>query len=219
MPCGILDQGVSAFGAKDSIVRIDCAKEEFSTIPMPKGLRFWVLNTNEKHNLVDSLYATRHNECMEAFKLLKAAGAKAGNLAGVSPEEVKKAGLPEVLRKRALHVTEEHRRVIAMGDALRSGDKKAIGNLLYASHESSHSLFENSTEKLDALVGILKQTKGVVGARLTGGGFGGAAMALADAGFSEAQAAEVCKAFEKRYPGCKLTVFTAAAGEGAGLCR
>jgi galactokinase len=218
MPCGILDQGVSAFGEKDAIVRIDCAKEEFSTIAMPKGLRFWVLNTNEKHNLVESLYATRHKECMEAYNLIKNAGSKAKNLAGATPEDLAKSNLPELLLKRARHVTEEHRRVIAMSGALQSGDKKAIGDLLYASHESSRSLFENTTEKLDTLVGIMKTTHGVVGARMTGGGFGGAAMALATSDFTEVQAREVCAAFEKHYPGTKLTVFSAAAGAGAGLC-
>lgn len=219
MPCGILDQGVSAFGEKDAIVRIDCATEEFSTIAMPHGLRFWVLNTNEKHNLVESFYATRHKECMEAYRILSDAGTKAKNLAGVSPDEIERATLPEVLRKRALHVSTEHRRVMAMGEALKAGDKVQMGKLLYASHESSRSLFENTTEKLDTLVGIMKKTKGVVGARMTGGGFGGAAMALADEDFTEAQAEEVCAAFEKAYPGCKLTVFSAAAGEGAGLCQ
>ena len=218
MPCGILDQGVSAFGEKDAIVRIDCAKEEFSTIPMPHGLRFWVLNTNEKHNLVESLYATRHKECMEALRLLKDAGSAAKCLAEATPEEVERIGMPEVLRKRAMHVTKEHRRVISMGEALKAGDVKKIGDLLFASHESSRSLFENSTPKIDALVEIMKGTRGVVGARLTGGGFGGSAMALATADFGEEQAKSVCDAFEKRYPGCRPTVFSASAGEGAGLC-
>lgn len=217
MPCGILDQGVSAFGEKDSIVRIDCAKEEFSVLPMPAGLRFWVFNTMEKHNLVESLYATRHGECMEAFRLLKEAGCAAACLAAVSPAEVRRAKLPAILEMRALHVTEEHRRVIAMSAALEKGDTAEMGRLLSASHESSRALFENSTEKLDALVQILGRTRGVIGARLTGGGFGGAAMALAFHSFGEAEAADVCAEFEHNFPGSKPSVFSAAAGEGARL--
>ena len=219
MPCGLLDQGVSSFGEKDGIVRIDCATEDFSTIPMPKGLHFWVFNTMEKHNLVESLYATRHKECMDAYDLLKKAGSKAANLAAVSPEEVRKAGLPAVLQMRALHVTEEHRRVIAMSAALATGNTQEIGRLLTASHNSSRTLFENSTDRLDALVEILGNTEGVLGARLTGGGFGGAAMALTLERFTEKQAKEVCDHYVKRFPGVVPTVFTAAAGAGAGLVK
>ena len=218
MPCGLLDQGVSAFGEKDAIVRIDCATETFSTIPMPKGLHFWVFNTMEKHNLVESLYATRHKECMEAYKLLKDAGSKAQNLCCVSPEEVRRANLPTVLQMRALHVTEEHRRVIAMSTALAAGKAQEIGRLLSASHNSSRTLFENSTDRLDTLVEILGRTNGVLGARLTGGGFGGAAMALALDGFTEKQAAKVCEEYTAVFPGVTPTVFSASAGEGAGLC-
>jgi galactokinase len=218
MPCGILDQGVSAFGERDAIVRIDCATEEFSSIAMPVGLRFWVFNTMEKHNLVESLYATRHKECMDAFALLKNAGSKAPNLAQVSPDEVRRANLPSVLSMRALHVTEEHRRVIAMGEALASGSIGKMGDLLCASHKSSRTLFENSTERLDALVDILCATSGVIGTRLTGGGFGGAAMALTKASFSEADAKSVCEKFAQRY-GVTPKVFSAAAGAGARLVR
>jgi len=215
MPCGILDQGVSAFGKKDAIVRIDCAREEFSVVPMPAHLAFWVFNTMEKHNLVESLYATRHAECSDAFRLLKAAGCTAENLASVSPEEIRAAKLPAVLEKRAQHVVREHRRVIAMSAALAKGDTAQIGRLLTASHESSRDLFENSTGKLDALVEILGRTEGVIGARLTGGGFGGAAMALTFSSFGEAQAAKVCGQFEARYPGVRPAVFSASAGDGA----
>jgi len=218
MPCGILDQGVSAFGEKNTIVRIDCASETFSTVPMPEGLRFYVFNTNEKHNLVESLYATRHKECFEAFRLLKEAGSKAPNLASVSPDEVRRAGLPTDLEMRALHVTEEHRRVIAMSGALERGDVSEIGRLLCASHESSRTLFENSTDRLDALVTILSRTSGVVGARLTGGGFGGAAMALVMDRFGENEVQSVSDEYVKLFPGAAPSVFTAAAGPGAGLC-
>ncbi len=218
MPCGILDQGVSAFGEKDAIVRIDCAKENFTTIPMPKGLRFWVFNTMEKHNLVESLYATRHKECMDAFDLLREAGCEAENLAAVAPDFVRKAKLPATLEMRALHVCEEHRRVIAMGKALEAGKVSEMGRLLCASHRSSSTLFENSTERLDALVEILGATQGVVGARLTGGGFGGAAMALTLDSFGEEQARTVCDAFEKQF-GQRPSVFSAAAGAGARLCQ
>ena len=71
MPCGILDQGVSAFGERDHLVRIDCATEVFSTMPMPEGAHFWIFNSNKKHALVDSAYADRHRECHEALEQLR----------------------------------------------------------------------------------------------------------------------------------------------------
>jgi galactokinase len=217
MPCGILDQGVSAFGQKDAIVRIDCASETFSIVPMPHGLRFWVFNSMEKHSLVGSLYATRHAECMEALRLLRLGGVNAANLASVSPADVRKANLPANIGMRALHVCEEHRRVDAMGEALKAGDYARIGRLLSASHESSRTLFENSTDKLDCLVDILGRTPHVLGARLTGGGFGGAAMALATAQFGNAEAVAVCEQYARQNEGVVPAVFTATAGEGARL--
>jgi len=215
VPCGILDQGVSAFGAPERIVRIDCATEAYSTLPMPKGLRFWIFNTLEKHSLVESLYATRNRECHSAFDLLKAQGAQAPNLASVDPGFIRGAQLPETLRKRALHVAEEHRRVQAMTDALEAGDLARIGDLLYASHASSRELFENSTPQLDTLVDILGDMRGVIGARLTGGGFGGAAMALCNADFGEDEAQSVVTAFLERFPHHPPSVFSARAGQGA----
>ena len=217
MPCGILDQGVSAFGEKDAIVRIDCSNETFSTIPMPKGLRIFVFNTNEKHSLVESLYATRHKECMDAYALLKKAGSKAPNLASVSPDEIRRANLPAALEMRALHVSEEHRRVIAMSAALAGGNLSEIGRLLCASHESSRILFENSTDRLDVIVSILSHANGVIGARLTGGGFGGAAMALVMDRFGADEVKSVCDEYVQQFPGNAPSVFAASAGQGAGL--
>lgn len=215
VPCGILDQGVSAFGKEGHLVQIDCATEQFSTVPMPSNLRFWIFNTLEKHSLVESLYATRNKECREALQLLKEQGVKAPNLASADPDAVRSASLPENLRKRALHVTQEHRRVQSMAKALVAGDERQIGELLFASHASSRDLFENSTPQLDALVEILHQTPHIVGARLTGGGFGGAVMALTTDAFGESQADAVINAFAKRHPKHAPTVFSARAGNGA----
>ena len=71
LPCGILDQGVSSYGEKDHLVLIDCEKENFSTLPLPQNTCLWIFDTGIKHDLVDSLYATRHSECSQALKLLK----------------------------------------------------------------------------------------------------------------------------------------------------
>ena len=218
VPCGILDQGVSGFGKTDNLVHIDCRGPEFSLVRMPAGVRFWIFNTHKKHALVDSLYATRHKECMEATRLLKATKPAAQWLADFSPAEFAAAAgsLPADAAKRAKHVVEEIARVEAMGAVLKSGDLAGAGRLLFASHESSRTLFENSTPELDFLVATLRGVPGVYGARLTGGGFGGAVMAMTDAHFDTAAAARVADAYAAKFSD-RPDVLACATADGAAL--
>jgi galactokinase len=213
VPCGVLDQGVSGFGKKDHLVFIDCRGPKFATVPLPAAARFWVLNTHTKHALVDGLYAARHRECMAAAKALGVA-----LLADATPASVEAARgtLPPVEFRRAKHVVEEIARVDATVLALRAGDLASVGKLLTASHRSSQTLFENSTPELDFLVERLAGAPHVYGARLTGGGFGGAVMAVTSPDFSEAQAAEVADAYAKKF-GSRPEVLRAQSGDGAAL--
>jgi galactokinase len=190
VPCGILDQGTSAFGRAGQLVHIDCRGPVFSRVPLPAGTHLWIFNTREKHALVDGLYETRHRECQEAAQAL---GVKL--LADLTPAQFEaKNGssgglaLPDLLAKRARHIVEEHARVRATVEALAAGDLTAAGRLLTASHRSSQHLFENSTPALDRLVDLLEKHPAVLGARLTGGGFGGAVMALTHDRFTAADA-------------------------------
>jgi galactokinase len=211
VPCGILDQGVSGFGRKDRLVFIDCRGPRFATVPLPADAHFWIFNTHTKHALVDGLYAARHRECMEAAKALGIS-----LLAEISPSALAGAGdgLSAVALKRAKHVVEEIARVDATMRALQAGDLPGVGRLLTASHRSSQHLFENSTPELDFLVDALTGLPNVYGARLTGGGFGGAVMALTDASFGETQAASVVAAYEKKFSH-RPDVLHARTGNGA----
>jgi galactokinase len=185
VPCGILDQGTSAFGAAGELVHIDCRGPVFSRVPLPADTHLWIFNTREKHALVDGLYATRHRECMTAARAL---GVKL--LADLTPAQFAPLAvkLDPVIAKRARHVIEEHARVADTVAALNGGDLAAAGRLLTASHRSSQLLFENSTPSLDRLVDLLTAHPAVLGARLTGGGFGGAVMALTLGTFSKTEA-------------------------------
>lgn len=196
LPCGILDQGVSAFGKKEHLVFIDCRGPKFLTVPMPADARLWVFNSHMKHALVDGLYEARHRECMEA-----AAGLGVKELVDVSPDKLaeKVENLSPIAAKRARHVVEEIARVQSTIEALNRGNLAEVGRLLTASHRSSQHLFENSTAELDFLVDALIATPGVHGARLTGGGFGGAVMALTDTQFGEAEADAVIKRYTAKY--------------------
>jgi galactokinase len=211
VPCGILDQGVSGFGRKDHLVFIDCREPRFETVPLPAKAHFWVFNTHAKHALVDGLYAARHRECADAAKELGVSW-----LADLTPAqlELSQARLPEVNYRRAKHVVEEIDRVTQVCAALATGDLAEVGRLLTASHRSSQTQFENSTPELDFLVDALASTPHVFGARLTGGGFGGAVMALTDAEFSPAQAAKVAEAYGHRF-GPKPDVLHCETDDGA----
>lgn len=211
VPCGILDQGVSGFGRRDHLVFIDCRGPTFSTAPLPASARFWIFNTHTKHALVDGLYAARHRECMEAARLLGVP-----LLADLTPAQLaaRSGQLPPVEARRARHVVEEIARVDACVEALRAGDLGAVGALLTASHRSSQRLFENSTAELDFLVDALVARPGVSGARLTGGGFGGAVMALTNPDFGEADARAVADAYRGRFGG-ELEILQTRTGDGA----
>ncbi len=213
VPCGILDQGVSMFGRRDHLVFIDCRGPSFERVPMPAGAHFWIFNTLTKHALVDGLYAARHRECQEAAKALGVA-----LLADLTPADVLAAEgrLPPAAFRRARHVVEEIARVRATTAALEKGDLPAVGRLLKASHESSRVLFENSTPELDFLVSELSRAPHVHGARLTGGGFGGAVMALTDGAFDEGRARAVADAYRARF-GASPQVLHAQTGDGAAI--
>lgn len=220
VPCGILDQGVSGFGRRDNLVHIDCRGPSFALVPIPAGVRFWIFNTHKKHALVDSLYATRHRECMEAARLLGARKPSARWLADFSPAEFSAlaGSLPAAAAKRARHVIEEIARVEKMGTVLRSGQLDEAGRLLFESHESSRTLFENSTPELDFLVAALKGVRGVYGARLTGGGFGGAVMAMTDDLFDQAAADRIGAAYADTFND-HPDVIACATADGAALVR
>ncbi|MFO7725739.1 MAG: galactokinase [Oceanipulchritudo sp.] len=220
VPCGILDQAVSCFGKEDHLVCIDCAETTFDTVPLPPGLHFWIFNTNCKHSLVDSLYARRHAECREALKWLRKEDPGLGYLVEAGREALHSLNRDPDIRRRAEHVIEENSRVSACMEALERGALDTVGDLLFASHASSRDLFENSTPELDALVEILEEYRGsgVVGARLTGGGFGGAVMALTTDAFTRDLADKVVAVYGERHSKAPTPGFLhVVTGEGTRL--
>lgn len=213
VPCGILDQGVSGFGRRDHLVFIDCRGPRFATIPLPAGVVFWVFNTHTKHALVEGMYATRHRECQDAAQALGVpllADATSAMVAAAA------AQMPELLQRRARHVVEEIARVEAVRTALARNDLAAVGAALTASHRSSQRWFENSTPELDFLVDRLAGHARVHGARLTGGGFGGAVLAMTDAAFTAADAQAVAAAYAQRF-GPPPGILTLTTADGAAV--
>ena len=212
VPCGALDQGVSAFGREHHLVFIDCRGPSFATVPLPPAAHFWIFNTHTRHALVDGLYAARHRECTEAARELGIPW-----LADVTPAGLAaaKAKLPPVVFRRARHVVEEIARVGETVAALRAGDLPRVGRLLNASHASSRRLFENSTPELDFLADALAATPHVFGARLTGGGFGGCIVALCEAGAVDTLTQAIAQQYPQRAAGHHATTFAVLASQGA----
>ena len=200
LPCGILDQGTSAFGKKDHLVHIDCDKEVFDNIPIPAESEIWIFNTGIKHDLVDSLYSTRHQECMDALKEGRKRFPDKDKLTSFSLDEINELNLPENLRKRATHVSQEQLRVQSFRTGLASNaSPEELGKLLAESHASSSQNFENSCRELDFLAEHLNQHDSVLGARLTGGGFGGAVMAWTQSNFNKKDAKEIVSLYHQEF--------------------
>jgi galactokinase len=215
VPCGILDQGVSGFGRADHLVYIDCRIPRFDTVALPAGANFWIFNTHTKHALIDGLYAERHEECMNAAKIMGVPLLVDATAAMLDAAETK---LSRTAYKRARHVIDEIARVEKAVQALRAGDMAAMGKLLLASHRSSRTWFENSSPELDFLVDTLEPEKGVYGARLTGGGFGGAVMALTSNAFDKEGADRVAAAYLSKF-GSRPEVIHTLTDDGAAFLR
>jgi len=174
MPCGIMDQLAITSGVAGHALLMDCATLEVVPVPVPAAARFWVVHSGQERELVGSAYAERHAQCEAAQEIV-------GPLPTADLASIEALADP-VLRRRARHVRTECDRVERFAAALRADDLATCGRLMVASHESLRDDFEVSTPQLDRLVERLRATPGVHGARLTGAGFGGCVVALADPG-------------------------------------
>jgi galactokinase len=174
VPCGIMDQLASAAGIRDHALLIDCATLRVTPIAVPERASIWVVHSGQERQLVGSAYADRRAEC-------EAAAAIVGPLPTAAPDRIEELDDP-VMRARARHVRSECARVEHFAEALAAHDLAAAGALMVQSHRSLRDDFEVSTPRLDELVDELCAIGGVHGARLTGAGFGGCVVALAEPG-------------------------------------
>ncbi|ESP87419.1 galactokinase [Candidatus Halobonum tyrrellensis] len=182
MSCGIMDQFASALGRAGHALRIDCRSRDVETIPFDTGTASLLLvDTNVKHELIDSGYNERVRECHEATAILDAeTGKRVRSLRDVTPEDVEanREHLDPPLDRRARHVTTEIRRVKEAAEALAADDVERVGALVRESHRSLTDDYEVSCAELDTVVDILDDCEGVYGARMVGGGWGGSVVAL-----------------------------------------
>ena len=167
---GIMDQMASVLGQKGHALLVDCRSLETQQIPL-EDASFLICDTRTKHSLAESEYNTRRRECEEAAAALGKPSLRDANL-----EEIR--SLPSTLAKRARHVVTENLRVMATVEALRSGDIRAVGELIDASHASLRDDFEVSCRELDIMSDICRSQPSILGSRMIGGGFGGCTISM-----------------------------------------
>lgn len=176
--CGIMDQMISAAGVADRALLIDCRSLETTTAPLPGGTAVVILDTGTRRGLVDSEYNQRRAQCEAAARHFGIPALRDIDLPTFLEREHE---LDPLIRKRASHVVSENARTLSARDAMNRGDADFLGQLMIASHISLRDDFEVSSAALDAIVDCANAEAACYGARMTGAGFGGCAVALVQA--------------------------------------
>ena len=218
-PCGLLDQASSMYGKAGALVKSDFRYNTFETVDLGPTVAFMMVKSNAKHALVDGAYASRRTACEDAAKYFAGILRKpVTHLRDVTMAEwvLYRGGLSETTARRAVHPIGEDERVLQGAALLEKGDLKAFGALMYDSHESSRSWFENSCEELDTIVDAAKAIPEVYGARLSGGGFGGSCCLLVDPTAADRIAAQIKKEYKAKH-GDEPEVSLIKPSEGAHL--
>lgn len=211
---GLLDQFSSLKGQAGHLVYSDFRTLAVTAVPLPAGTALVVANCMVKHNLTNE-YNERREACEQAVRLLRAEDAAVKALRDVSMARLQAAQsrLPPVVYRRALHVVGEITRVEAGVQALRAGQLDTFGRLMFESQDSSTHNFENSCAEIDTLVALGKTLPGAIGARISGGGFGGITVHLVHAAQAQAYAEELGRQYRARTGlTADITICTAAAG-------
>ena len=196
LACGIMDQFISLHGRANHAILLDCRSLAWHPVPIPGDITLVIADTGVKHALASSEYNTRRKECEAA----------AADLGVKSLRDATQDGG----HKRARHIISENARVLAFVEALATNNRKALGELMAASHESLRADYEVSCPELDAMVAAANQCPGLIGARMTGGGFGGSTINLVETNEAKAFANKLAEL----YPGAIIHITKAANGAG-----
>lgn len=217
MNCGIMDQFASAMGKKDCAIFLDTNTLHFEYAPVKlSDARIVITNSNVKHSLVGSAYNDRRRECETALKELQAViNIQAlGDLDEASFEAHQSAITDPICRKRAKHAVYENQRTIRAVHALKNDCIEEFGRLMNASHVSLRDDYEVSCPEIDLLVNLAWNIPGVIGSRITGGGFGGCTVSIVKNDALEAFSKIITEEYEKQ-TGIKADVYIVDIGEGA----
>jgi galactokinase len=214
--CGIMDQFISALGEEGHALLIDCRTLHYRRVPFPADTALVIGNTKASRTLAGSAYNERRTQCEEGVRRLQAVLPRITALRDVSSAQLEahKRLLPETIYRRCRHVVSENERVQAAVDAFERGDYQVVGQLMNESHTSLRDDYEVSSEALDVMVDAMRSQPGCLGARLTGAGFGGCAVALVRTG-TEAGVREAIRKIYARKMNLWPEVYISAPSSGA----
>jgi galactokinase len=219
VPCGIMDQFISALGHEGHLLLLDCRTRKTELVPMSDpSVELLVVNTNVKHELGSGEYAKRRAECEEAARIL---GVKSLRDATADQLEKAKDKLSEVVYRRARHVIGEIERTVHAAEGIRNSNWPAVGNLMYASHYALRDDYEVSCKELDVVVDIAEEIGyrgGVYGCRMTGGGFGGCCVALVKASAVPETTKRIAAEYKAR-TGIDSAIFASRPAAGATIIK
>jgi galactokinase len=216
VPCGIMDQFISALGKADHALFLDCRDLTYRHVPLRGNIKIVVCNSGVRRALASSEYEVRLRQCRQAVAQLRTTGMAVNSLREIdlADLEVASHSLTEVLLKRARHVISENHRVLEAVKVLEKGDLERFGELVNASHESLRDDYEVSSKELDVLVELAQKQPGVLGARMTGAGFGGCTVNLVRTD-AAAPFAEAVKEGYRKALGRDAEVYICKASDGA----
>jgi galactokinase len=215
--CGIMDQFISCFGQAKHALLLDCRSLDFTHLLIDDRVRLVICNTMVKHELASGEYNRRRSECEQGVRFLQQFLPQVRALRDVTLQQLERHGkqMSEVTYRRCRHVISEDSRVLAAAEALKQNDLRQFGLLMNDSHESLRDDYEVSCRELDILVAAARDCRGVYGARMTGGGFGGCTVNLVQAGAVDEFRISVLRAYQ-RVTGLMPQIYVCAAAEGAG---
>jgi galactokinase len=181
--CGIMDQFISAHGEAGRALLLDCRSLERRMLALPANVRMVICDTGVKHALAGGEYNIRRAQCEEGVAKLSAVIPGVRALRDVTPEALAEheSALPNLVARRCRHVVSENARVIQFADALSAGRTQELAGLMAASHASLRDDYQVSCDELDLMVELAAKAPGIIGARMTGGGFGGCVISLVEA--------------------------------------
>jgi galactokinase len=214
--CGIMDQFASVMGKKDQVMLLDCRSLEYEYFPLElEKFELLLLNTNVAHSLASSEYNTRREECEEGVSILKKELPEINSLRDVSLQQLDlyKSNLHDQVFKRCTHVINESERVLSATQAMKSGNYKLLGELVYASHFSLQNDYEVSCTELDFLVQETINKDFILGSRMMGGGFGGCTINMIDSAHVESFKKEIAESYHMKF-GVELTPYSVSIENG-----
>jgi len=219
VPCGIMDQFISALGREGHLLLLDCRTRKTEIVPLQDpSVALLIINTNVKHELSGGEYAERRAQCEEAVRNL---GVKSLRDVTVDQLEKGKSKMRDLVYRRARHVIGEISRTVRAAGSVRQSDWPAVGRLMYASHVALRDDYEVSCPELDAVVKIAEaigEQGGVYGCRMTGGGFGGCCVALVKASSADGITKKIAADYKAR-TGIASTIFASRPAAGATVLK